>query len=338
MGGDFSLSEGRSFSWRFSPGYFATTFYCEFWWNSKIQNVKVFSYLEPHQCQRLKPKYSNICYWQAREDGIYFNKWNDTLSAPSWHNKFPWVAQESPKINPANTFKESIQNFKAQEYTSQKAVLILSSDFGDKEKVLHQQSSTDLVDSGFHPKVSGDGLHVVNKVCPVTESKLKQVYYVTEPTEIFNPSSFLSKELSAASIWPDYHGDLSRAVSTLSIKRKESVTDLEEEFISRKRSKKIPSRSKDSPAAQHSFQTPTTNATLHLTTKRRSPRKYSAVYARNSKGNSPSKVKSVSMRSMSTSLLDESSLVEVKVDEDSDLAQAHLSVSVKVRVFIFRTF
>ncbi|WOH08585.1 hypothetical protein DCAR_0728029 [Daucus carota subsp. sativus] len=90
MGGDFSLSEGRSFSWRFSPGYFATTFYCEFWWNSKIQNVKVFSYLEPHQCQRLKPNYSNICYWQAREDGIYFNKWNDTFSAASWQNKFPW--------------------------------------------------------------------------------------------------------------------------------------------------------------------------------------------------------------------------------------------------------
>ena len=156
-----------------------------------------------------------------------------------WKPSASRVAQESPKINPANTFKESIQNFKAQEDTIQKAVLILSSDFGDKEKVLHQQSSTDLVDSGFHPKVSGDGLHVVNKVCPVTESKLKQVYYVTEPTEIFNPSSFLSKELSAASIWPDYHGDLSRAVSTLSIKRKESVTELEEEFISRKRSKKI---------------------------------------------------------------------------------------------------
>lgn len=90
MGGDFSLSGGRSFTWRFSPGYFATTFYCEFWWNSKIRNVKVFSYLEPHQCERLEPKYSNICYWQAREDGIYFNNKNDTVFASSWQNKFPW--------------------------------------------------------------------------------------------------------------------------------------------------------------------------------------------------------------------------------------------------------
>lgn len=151
------------------------------------------------------------------------------------------------------------------------------------------------------------------------DSNLKNIYFVTEPVEILISSFFLSKELLAASSWSDYHGDLNRAISMLSIKCKGSETDLEDQTILTKRLKKSPSKSDNSHIGQLFLPSSTTSTSLSPRTKRRSPAKFSATYDRSPKGKVSSGAKIVSQTPLSMLGLDESSLVDVKVlNDDSD--------------------
>lgn len=146
------------------------------------------------------------------------------------------VAQENSKVSSGNNSKKSTETDTMQD-VSQKVVEVSISDSGAKKDAIREEPSSVLVDNSFDPKVSGGCVQVVNKEYPLQDSKLKQIYYVTEPAEIINSSLFLSKELPIASSWQDYHGDLNRLVSMLSIKCKGYANDFEDQTISTKRLK-----------------------------------------------------------------------------------------------------
>lgn len=93
--GYHTLHVNEYMTWSFNPSLWGTTlFFCHLWWGDR--NVAFDSYDEkiPWFCAvRGKLPWiikSNTCYWQARGDGIYFNKVNDTSGSSSWVKRYPW--------------------------------------------------------------------------------------------------------------------------------------------------------------------------------------------------------------------------------------------------------
>lgn len=89
-----SLSPG--FNWRFNTVVFGhTLFFCHFWWG---QNDTSFDSYNDDKMGWSEVCYNEqeertTCYWQAREDGIYFNNEN-TVFPDGWTKKCDWLPKE----------------------------------------------------------------------------------------------------------------------------------------------------------------------------------------------------------------------------------------------------
>lgn len=108
----------------------------------------------------------------------------DSVSKKSRKPSITTVAQENSKFSSDNVSKKSVKTVTMQEDVNQNVVQISVTDSCAKKDAIREESSSVLIDSAFVPKISGDCVQVVDKEYTVKDSKIKNIHYVTEPTEI----------------------------------------------------------------------------------------------------------------------------------------------------------
>lgn len=91
--GTHSIAPNHYILWKFHPAVFRLTlFWCNWNLGPKHLSTEVYNQKQDHHlCIVPEPNWSNVCHWQAREDGIYFTAaLNQPKSSPKWVKKYSW--------------------------------------------------------------------------------------------------------------------------------------------------------------------------------------------------------------------------------------------------------
>lgn len=85
------LNPNDHIQWDFKLNIFGRTlFYCSFWHGQAFKRIDVYNEKLYDTCVVHRPDKSNVCYWEIREDGFYFNHFEDPKYGTPWVKKYDW--------------------------------------------------------------------------------------------------------------------------------------------------------------------------------------------------------------------------------------------------------
>lgn len=85
------LDPSKFIQWHFKASIFGVTlFYCSFWHGEEFKRIDVYNEDLYDTCVVRNPDFSNICYWEVREDGFYFNHFEDPRLGSPWRKFYDW--------------------------------------------------------------------------------------------------------------------------------------------------------------------------------------------------------------------------------------------------------
>lgn len=85
------LQPNENIEWHFKPNIFGRTlFYCGFRHGGAFKSIDVYNEKLYDTCVVHRPDESTECYWEVRDDGFYFNHFEDPSYNSPWEKKYDW--------------------------------------------------------------------------------------------------------------------------------------------------------------------------------------------------------------------------------------------------------
>lgn len=91
--GVHNLTQAQYVEWNFTPDFLGRTkISCDFieYGTHLVASFEVYNEHTLGVCVKWRPLFSDTCYWEVRDDGFYFNHYNDTNPPTPWDKKYDW--------------------------------------------------------------------------------------------------------------------------------------------------------------------------------------------------------------------------------------------------------